>query len=200
MPSGWYHQVENLEFVSVGRGYIMNLTEANDLMNLAQCISINQNFANSATIANIYSNLLESLGRVEDSIRDILPMLQQRLGEQIAFEVTDGGATESIMLWEVEWVDEVQKVLEMDAGWGLRGFWDMVLYNLKVSLTGNVSFQSGWTHETSCSSRIRPLQPIYDRPIRTSLRKSCRSSPIFSRDESGKSNRSSKLQSRRSQS
>jgi hypothetical protein len=133
VPSGWYHQVENLEFVGVGCWYAMNQTKTNDFMNLAQCISINQNFANSATIVNIYSNLLESLERVEDSIRDILPMLQQRLSDQTAFMVTCGGVSESIMLWEVEWVDEVQKVLEMDAGWGLRGFWDMVLYNLKVS-------------------------------------------------------------------
>jgi hypothetical protein len=85
-------------------------------------------------IAKIYANLLRSLERVEDSIRDILPMLQQRLGEKVAFQVQNGseGCQEDIYVWEIEWVDEVQKVLEMDAGWGLKGFWDMVLYNLKV--------------------------------------------------------------------
>lgn len=160
VPSGWYHQVENLEFVSVGCRHVMGQIQANDPMNLVQCISINQNFANSATIANIYSNLLESLGRVEDSIRDILPMLQQRLGDQTAFVVTDGGVSECITLWEVEWVDEVQKVLEMDAGWGLRGFWDMVLYNLQVSLARRFDNQMYSSRHGSQS----PAAPAHLRP------------------------------------
>jgi hypothetical protein len=98
-----------------------------------QCISINQNFANSATISNIYRNLLLALKRVEDSIEDVKPMLKQRLGDAIAFRQVDSGVAEDVLAWEVEWAEEVQKVLEMDAGWGLSGFWDMVLYNLKVS-------------------------------------------------------------------
>ncbi|KAG7530480.1 hypothetical protein FFLO_05021 [Filobasidium floriforme] len=111
VPSGWYHQVENLEF----------------------CISINHNYANSHIIRNIYDNLLASLRRVEESIADILPLLKQRLGSEKAFSFTDGESREDIFCWEVEWVDEVQKVLEMDAGWALAVFWDMVLYNLEVS-------------------------------------------------------------------
>jgi hypothetical protein len=76
---------------------------------------------------------LASLCRVEESIADILPLLLQRLGSEKAFSYTDGKIHEDIFCWEVEWVDEVQKVLEMDAGWALAVFWDMVLYNLEVS-------------------------------------------------------------------
>jgi hypothetical protein len=99
----------------------------------SQCISINHNYANSRIIRNIYDNLLASLRRVEDSIADILPLLKQRLGNEQAFTYTDGETQEDIFSWEVEWVDEVQKVLEMDAGWGLAVFWDMVLHNLEAS-------------------------------------------------------------------
>lgn len=57
--------------------------------------------------------------RVEESIADILPMIKQRLGE--------GGP------WREEWVEEVQALLERDAGWGWRGFWKTVRRNVKVS-------------------------------------------------------------------
>jgi hypothetical protein len=36
--------------------------------------------------------------------------------------------------WKEEWVGEVQKLLEMDAGWGWRGFWDCVRRNVEVCL------------------------------------------------------------------
>lgn len=47
-------------------------------------------------------------------------MIQSRLG--------DGEG------WKEEWVGEVQKLLEMDAGWGWVGFWDCVRENLEVCL------------------------------------------------------------------
>jgi hypothetical protein len=34
--------------------------------------------------------------------------------------------------WEAEWLDEVQGLLERDAGWGWKGFWECVRRNLKV--------------------------------------------------------------------
>lgn len=67
---------------------------------------------------------------MEESISDILPLLRQRLGSETAFRFADGHRQEDIFAWEVEWVDEVQKVLEMDAGWGLAVFWDMILFSL----------------------------------------------------------------------
>lgn len=36
--------------------------------------------------------------------------------------------------WKEEWIGEVQKLLEMDAGWGWVGFWDCVRKNLEVCL------------------------------------------------------------------
>lgn len=49
-------------------------------------------------------------------------MIRQRLGTE-----TDE--------WEIEWCEEVQGLLERDAGWGWNGFWDMVRDNLRVSET-----------------------------------------------------------------
>jgi hypothetical protein len=41
---------------------------------------------------------------------------------------------EIILQWELEWIEQVQSLLEMDAGWNFSGFWDMILYNLRVSM------------------------------------------------------------------
>ena len=56
---------------------------------------------------------------MEASIADVKDMIRDRVG-------VDGP-------WEVEWVEEVQKLLEMDAGWGWRGFWETVRANVHVS-------------------------------------------------------------------
>ena len=57
--------------------------------------------------------------RVEDSISDVRDMIQHRLG-------MDGP-------WETEWVEEVQGLLERDAGWGWNGFWSTIRRNILVS-------------------------------------------------------------------
>lgn len=36
--------------------------------------------------------------------------------------------------WKREWVDEVQGLLDRDAGWGWKGFWECVRKNLDVRL------------------------------------------------------------------
>ena len=36
--------------------------------------------------------------------------------------------------WEAEWSEEVQGLLERDAGWGWKGFWKMIQDNLSVGL------------------------------------------------------------------
>lgn len=46
------------------------------------------------------------------------------------------------MEWEREWTDEVQKVLEMDAGWGWKGFWECVEENVKVSVSVGARYRS----------------------------------------------------------
>lgn len=125
VPSGWYHQVENLDFVSSHTLFI-----ACGLRDL-QCISINQNFASSHIMPTIYDNLVKSQTRVEEAIDDVKIMLRDHASQQSR----QGGALEhGIQNWEVEWVEQVQKLLEMDAGWGLRGFWVMVAYNLRVRI------------------------------------------------------------------
>ncbi|WVW85244.1 hypothetical protein I302_107282 [Kwoniella bestiolae CBS 10118] len=95
VPSGWHHQVVNLDF----------------------CISINHNFFSSPTLPRIYDTLCRSQARVEESILDVKEMIIQRLG-------STGDA------WEKEWVEEVQSLLERDAGWNWRGFWETVAKNV----------------------------------------------------------------------
>jgi hypothetical protein len=83
-----------------------------------QCISINHNFFSAPTLPRIFLALIISQNRVEESIQDVKEMIIERLG-------LNGG-------WEEEWVEEVQGLLERDAGWGWRGFWDCVQRNLAV--------------------------------------------------------------------
>jgi hypothetical protein len=64
---------------------------------------------------------------VEESISDVKEMIQQRLG-------LEGP-------WEKEWADEVQGLLERDAGWGWQGFWMTVKKNVMVSTSFTFSSQ-----------------------------------------------------------
>jgi hypothetical protein len=82
-----------------------------------QCISINHNFFSSPTLPLIFSALVTSQERVENSIQDVKEMIISRLGPNE---------------WRQEWVGEVQGLLERDAGWGWNGFWDCVGKNLDV--------------------------------------------------------------------
>jgi hypothetical protein len=86
-------------------------------------MSINHNFFSAPTLPRIYSALCDSQRRVEESIYDVKEMILLRLGP-------DPGSG-----WEEEWTSEVQGLLEMDAGWGWRGFWECVCKNVTVSLS-----------------------------------------------------------------
>ncbi|KAJ9109017.1 hypothetical protein QFC21_000343 [Naganishia friedmannii] len=129
VPSGWHHQVENMDF----------------------CISINQNFASSHIMPTIYHNLLHSLSRVEDAISDVKELLQEQALKNA--EPSDAENTEETLSWEKEWFEQVQSLLEMDAGWGLRGFWSMVAYNLRNPPT-NASLRPS---DEYVFTNIRPL-------------------------------------------
>ncbi|KAK4690040.1 hypothetical protein P7C73_g43, partial [Tremellales sp. Uapishka_1] len=116
IPSGWYHQVLNLDF----------------------CISINHNFFSSPALPRVFESLREAQKRVEESIYDVKEMIIERLG--------------SAGPWEKEWVAEVQALLEMDAGWGWRGFWECVLHNMKTpparkDLSPPVKMRDGFVRE-----------------------------------------------------
>jgi hypothetical protein len=88
---------------------------------LSQCISINHNFFSSPTLPRIFTAMEEAQVRVELAINDVKDMIRQRLGK----EVEDG-----LPLWELEWMGEVQALLERDSGWGWRGFWETIRTNV----------------------------------------------------------------------
>ena len=59
----------------------------------------------------------------------------------------------------MEWVQEVQGLLERDAGWGWQGFWEMILRNLQVNevhlrLLEGADLFSDHLHRQSCPHRI----------------------------------------------
>lgn len=80
----------------------------------------------------IYHNLLHSLRRVEDAISDVKILLQEQALKTAKTMMP--GSSRDTLSWETEWFEQVQSLLEMDAGWGLRGFWTMVAYNLRVGV------------------------------------------------------------------
>lgn len=63
---------------------------------------------------------------MEDSIADVKDMIIARLGAKDD-------------QWEKEWFQEVQNLLQMDAGWGWRGFWETIMKNLKVGSECQIS-------------------------------------------------------------
>ena len=102
---------------------------------------------------------------MEESLADVKEMVIHRLGagEQDA-------SKDEMQEWEVEWTEEVQKVLEMDAGWGWKGFWECVELNIKVCVPV-------WTmyNTDSLTSRILLLPTLLRssrRPISTYSRPS----------------------------
>ena len=83
----------------------------------------------------MFDALLEAQEKVEESLADVREMVVERLGASRQGEPGDQGeARGEVPVWEQEWTQEVQKVLELDAGWGWQGFWDCVERNLRVSL------------------------------------------------------------------
>ena len=87
VPSGWWHQV----------------------LNIADTISINHNWANFHCVPRIWSYLTSELQLVEHEIRDCRHLM------------TDG-----------EWDEQCQVVLRANIGLSFREFFDFVLFNLKI--------------------------------------------------------------------
>ncbi|WWC71238.1 uncharacterized protein I206_105191 [Kwoniella pini CBS 10737] len=117
VPSGWHHQVVNLDF----------------------CISINHNFFSSPTLSRIYDTLCNSQERVEEAISDVKEMIIGRLG-------TSDNA------WEKEWVEEVQGLLERDAGWNWKGFWTTIKQNVEMPpaldhLSPTIEMRNKWIYD-----------------------------------------------------
>lgn len=118
VPSGWHHQVVNLDFVGVEpKGDVLT----------HQCISINHNFFSSATLSRVYDALRASEARCAAAIEDVRGDIKARLGA-----ATVEIAGETVPAWEAEWAAEVDGLLARDAGWGWAGFWGCVLDNIMV--------------------------------------------------------------------
>ncbi|KAI0954172.1 hypothetical protein AcV7_007480 [Taiwanofungus camphoratus] len=117
VPSGWYHQVENL----------------------TTCISINHNWCNAVNLPSLYAAMCAKVAEVERALEDVRELLSQRKnivrsaptgapregdgGEETRDSESDG--------WKHEWVQIVQDVVEKDAGWNWLTFWRMVLHALR---------------------------------------------------------------------
>jgi hypothetical protein len=165
VPSGWHHQVVNIDFVSPVRlslslcSVSVPLYEGQDekyIVVTPQCVSINHNCFSSVTLPRVYDALHQAQGRVEESIADVKVMIRERHSgapapprrdHAGAARTADGlveveqtemaeqrGEGPEVEEWEREWVQEVQKLLEMDAGWDWLGFLTTVLANVKVGL------------------------------------------------------------------
>lgn len=113
------------------------------MLKRVQCISINHNFISSCTIPRVYQALCESQRKVEQAIHDIKPMIISRVGKDALSE------HDSLPLWEKEWCDEVQSLLERDAGWNWRGFWECIRHNIlrppaDIAFSAPVHCRDGW--------------------------------------------------------
>jgi hypothetical protein len=75
---------------------------------------------------------------VEESIDDVRLMILERLGVKPEPGRGDPQASAlngQVAEWEEEWMEEVQKLLEMDAGWNWLVFFKTIRNNMIVSLT-----------------------------------------------------------------
>jgi hypothetical protein len=125
VPSGWYHQVENLtDCISINHNWSVPPTIPFKLTLQCRC--------NSTNICSMYSAMSDHLEDVESSLADVKELLQVRRAST----------------WQVEFVVCCQDVLRQDAGWewvfrGVRPavahclaswmtFWRMVLHELRV--------------------------------------------------------------------
>ncbi|KAI0721070.1 Clavaminate synthase-like protein [Cerioporus squamosus] len=108
VPSGWYHQVENL----------------------TACISVNHNWCNSVNLPSLYDSMCAKVTEVEHALEDV----KQFLSEAATSEATDASASDSRRSWENEWIAIVQDVVEKDAGWNWLTFWCMVRHALALAM------------------------------------------------------------------
>uniref|UniRef100_V5EWL0 JmjC domain-containing protein n=1 Tax=Kalmanozyma brasiliensis (strain GHG001) TaxID=1365824 RepID=V5EWL0_KALBG len=90
--------------------------------NDTDCASINRNWCNSVNLPSMYRAIVVELDHAEEALCDVRDMLQQssRKGKEE---------------WKKEFYGLVQDVAVKDAGWAWKGFWEMVLHNLKHPAT-----------------------------------------------------------------
>ncbi|RPD66157.1 Clavaminate synthase-like protein, partial [Lentinus tigrinus ALCF2SS1-6] len=121
VPSGWYHQVENL----------------------TACISINHNWCNSVNLPSLYDSMCAKVTEVEHALEDV----KQLLSQSASPAATDATSSEPHKGWEDEWIAIVQDVVEKDAGWNWLTFWCMVRHALALAMDRfDLASETLWPH------------------------------------------------------
>lgn len=69
-------------------------------------ISINQNWGNEINLVRMFGSMKEEVGKTEDALSDVKEILWRRKKKELNLDV------------ELEWEEEVQKVLVQNVGWG----------------------------------------------------------------------------------
>ena len=90
--------------------------------NLTACISINHNWCNSVNLPSLYDSMCAKVAEVEAALEDVKELLSQ------------GPDADFPEVWQREWVNTVQDVVKMDAGWK----YVLMLSCLKFALTARV--------------------------------------------------------------
>ncbi|OBZ77277.1 JmjC domain-containing protein 1 [Grifola frondosa] len=120
IPSGWYHQVENL----------------------TDCISINHNWCNAANLPSLYSSMCAKVIEVEHALEDVRELLshnQEVTGKDGNIDDANGG-------WEREWTHIVQDLVEKDAGWNWMTFWRMVRHAMQAATQTKVEVSDDYVY------------------------------------------------------
>lgn len=131
VPSNWYHCVENLSSTSTLTSSTTSQASAststsasapavaaeeqknqknqkntNNDNDLNFVISINQNWCNEHNLIPMYQSMKESIQQTEEALSDVRSILLKRkaMGQELDEEL--------------EWEEEVQRVLGLNVGWG----------------------------------------------------------------------------------
>ncbi|KAI0664786.1 Clavaminate synthase-like protein [Cubamyces menziesii] len=139
VPSGWYHQVENL----------------------TDCISINHNWCNSVNLPSLYGSMCAKVLEVERALEDVREMLEGN------YQATSEPADPAADGWRVEWVAIVQDVVEKDAGWNWATFWKMVRHALCLAMDQPCTAEGRLWPQTP--RELMPSLEFIDSRVRTCL-------------------------------
>jgi len=105
IPSGWYHQVENI----------------------TDCISLNHNWCNSVNLPSMYEAMKNEVDDVSEAISDVKEMIYDSHHNG----ATGGYGDQN---WMVEWLRQVDNLVRMDSGWGWVHFFKMIADNIDEEL------------------------------------------------------------------
>ncbi|KAI0083456.1 hypothetical protein BDY19DRAFT_978550 [Irpex rosettiformis] len=143
VPSGWYHQVENL----------------------TECISINHNWCNSVNLPMLYASMCDKVVEVERALDDVREMMMM-----MASSSSKGpGSTDGPGSWQQEFTKVVQDVVKQDAGWNWLTFWRMVRHVLQGIVNDTTSTVDGIQangKRPDAPSNLRPTNSFIHEKVR----------------------------------